>query len=168
MIKIWGRKDGSNVVKAMWAVGELGLEYERIDWGGKFGGNDDPEYRRKNPNGRLPTLEEEDSGSIIADGELVGTRTPMGDGYGKSLRVGDHPESTPVDLHGDFVKHLLPIQVPEPTSPMGPAGKGSLISGNPHSGGHGWIIFHENLECARLVAYIGDPLAIRGIWLYLQ
>jgi glutathione S-transferase len=71
MIKIWGRKDGSNVVKAMWAVGELGLEHERIDWGGKFGGNDDPEYRAKNPNGRLPTLEEEDGFILWESGPVV-------------------------------------------------------------------------------------------------
>ena len=71
MIKIWGRKDGSNVVKAMWCVGELGLEHERIDWGGKFGGNDDPEYRRKNPMGRLPTLEEEDGFTLWESGPVV-------------------------------------------------------------------------------------------------
>ena len=59
MLKVWGRADGSNVIKAMWCIGELGLVHERIDWGGEFGGNDDPQYRRKNPNGRLPTLEEE-------------------------------------------------------------------------------------------------------------
>jgi len=47
MIKVWGRSDGSNVIKAMWCIGELGIDYERIDWGGKFGGNDDPEYRLK-------------------------------------------------------------------------------------------------------------------------
>ncbi len=33
MIKIWGRKSSSNVQKAMWAVGELKLEHERIDVG---------------------------------------------------------------------------------------------------------------------------------------
>ncbi len=45
MITIWGRKNSSNVQAAMWAVGELGLEHERLDWGGKFGGNDEPDYR---------------------------------------------------------------------------------------------------------------------------
>jgi glutathione S-transferase len=49
MLKIWGRADGSNVIKAMWCIGALGIEHQRIDWGGEFGGNDDPAYRRKNP-----------------------------------------------------------------------------------------------------------------------
>jgi len=56
MIKVWGRPDGSNVIKAMWCIGELGIPHQRIDWGGKFGGNDDPGYLGKNPNGRLPTV----------------------------------------------------------------------------------------------------------------
>ena len=70
MLKIWGRNTSSNVQIAMWAVGELGLAHERIDWGGKFGGNDDPEYRSMNPNGLIPTLKDGDvvvweSGAIL-------------------------------------------------------------------------------------------------------
>ena len=60
MIKIWGRKTSSNVQKAMWAVGELGLEHERIDIGGPFGKNKEARYLAMNPNGLVPTLEEDD------------------------------------------------------------------------------------------------------------
>ncbi len=59
MIKIWGRNTSSNVQKAMWAVGELGLEHTRIDVGGAFGKNKEPAYLAMNPNGLVPTLEEE-------------------------------------------------------------------------------------------------------------
>ncbi|MEE9143868.1 MAG: glutathione S-transferase, partial [Candidatus Binatia bacterium] len=34
MIKIWGRKDSSNVQKVLWCCGELGISFERIDVGG--------------------------------------------------------------------------------------------------------------------------------------
>jgi glutathione S-transferase len=44
----------------MWAVAEIGLPYERIDIGGAFGKNREAEYLAKNPNGLVPTLEEED------------------------------------------------------------------------------------------------------------
>jgi glutathione S-transferase len=71
MIKVWGRRDGSNVIKAMWCIGELGLAHERIDWGGKFGGNDDPAYLAKNPNGRLPTIEEEDGWCVWESGAVI-------------------------------------------------------------------------------------------------
>ena len=60
MIKIWGRKTSSNVQKVMWAVGEIGLPHERIDIGGPFGKNREPAYLAMNPNGLVPTLEEED------------------------------------------------------------------------------------------------------------
>jgi glutathione S-transferase len=55
----------------MWCIGELGLAHQRIDWGGEFGGNDAPEYRRKNPNGRLPTIEEEDGWTVWESGAVV-------------------------------------------------------------------------------------------------
>lgn len=61
MLKIWGRRTSSNVQKVMWLVGELGLEHERIDVGGKFGGLDTPEFRRMNPHGRIPVLEDGDT-----------------------------------------------------------------------------------------------------------
>ena len=60
MIKIWGRNTSANVQKVMWAIGEIGLPHQRIDIGGPFGGNREPAYLAKNPNGLVPTLEEED------------------------------------------------------------------------------------------------------------
>jgi glutathione S-transferase len=67
MITVWGRNTSSNVQVAMWAIAELGLEHERIDWGGKYGGNDEPDYRAMNPNGLVPT---------IRDGDLVLWESP--------------------------------------------------------------------------------------------
>jgi glutathione S-transferase len=60
MLTLWGRATSTNVQKVIWACGELGLAYKRIDIGGPFGGNDDPAYRAKNPNGLIPTLEDGD------------------------------------------------------------------------------------------------------------
>ena len=60
MIKVWGRNTSSNVQKVMWAIGEIGLPHERIDIGGAFGKNNEAKYLAMNPNGLVPTLEEED------------------------------------------------------------------------------------------------------------
>jgi len=60
MLKIWGRKNSSNVRKVLWAAEELGLEYESISAGGAFGINDQPEYLAKNPNGVVPMIEDGD------------------------------------------------------------------------------------------------------------
>lgn len=58
MIKIWGRTDSSNVQKVLWCCGELELAYERVDLGGKFGGNKENAYLQLNPNGLVPTLQD--------------------------------------------------------------------------------------------------------------
>jgi glutathione S-transferase len=60
MIKIWGRTDSSNVQKVLWCLGELGLDFERIDLGGKFGGNKEKAYLDMNPNGLVPTIQDGD------------------------------------------------------------------------------------------------------------
>jgi glutathione S-transferase len=59
MLRIWGRTSSINVQKVMWAVGELGLDHERIDAGGAFGGLDTDEFGERNPNRRVPTLEDD-------------------------------------------------------------------------------------------------------------
>ena len=60
MLKIWGRTNSTNVKKALWVAEELGLPYENIPAGGAYGVVSDPEYRAKNPNGLVPTLEDGD------------------------------------------------------------------------------------------------------------
>jgi len=71
MIKIWGRNNSSNVQKAMWAVGELGLPHQRIDVGGAFGKNKEAPYLAMNPNGLVPTLEEEDGFTLWESNSVV-------------------------------------------------------------------------------------------------
>jgi glutathione S-transferase len=70
MIRIWGRNTSVNVQKVMWAIGELKLPHERIDVGGAFGKNKEAAYLAMNPNGLVPTLEEDgfflwESNSIV-------------------------------------------------------------------------------------------------------
>lgn len=60
MITVWGRKTSSNVQLAMWTLAELGLETERHDVGGKFGGLDTPDYLAMNPNALIPVLRDGD------------------------------------------------------------------------------------------------------------
>lgn len=60
MLKIWGRKNSSNVRKALWAAEEAGVAYERVEAGGAFGVVDQPEFLARNPNGRVPMIEDRD------------------------------------------------------------------------------------------------------------
>ncbi|WP_182419426.1 glutathione S-transferase family protein [Bartonella sp. HY038] len=58
MLKIWGRNNSINVKKVLWIAEELGLNYENIEVGGKFGGLDTPEFLKLNPNAMIPVLED--------------------------------------------------------------------------------------------------------------
>lgn len=60
MIRILGRASSINVQKVMWCAEEIGTAVQRVDIGGKFGGNNTPEYLAKNPMGLVPTLEDGD------------------------------------------------------------------------------------------------------------
>src|SRR5262245_1703511 len=70
MLKIWGRNTSSNVQKVMWAIGELGLVHERIDSAGPFGKNREAAYLAMNPNGLVPTLEE-DNGFLLWESNSI-------------------------------------------------------------------------------------------------
>lgn len=60
MLKILGRATSANVQVVMWAAEELGQPVDRVDWGGKFGGNDDPAFRAVSPTGLVPALRDGD------------------------------------------------------------------------------------------------------------
>lgn len=60
MLTIYGRATSSNVQLVMWAVAELGLDHQRLDYGHQHGGLDTPEYRALNPRGLVPTLRDGD------------------------------------------------------------------------------------------------------------
>ena len=59
MLKIWGRANSVNVRKVLWCCEELGVPFERVDAGMQYGVVNTPEYRKLNPNGLVPTIEED-------------------------------------------------------------------------------------------------------------
>ena len=69
MLRIWGRSNSINVQKVLWCCGELDLRYQRVDIGGPFGGNKEPEYLRLNPNGLVPTIS--DGGFVLWESNVI-------------------------------------------------------------------------------------------------
>lgn len=59
MLTIWGRTSSINVRKVVWCAQELGVPFRRIDAGKHFGIVDSDAYRALNPNGLVPTIEDE-------------------------------------------------------------------------------------------------------------
>lgn len=60
-LRLWGHPKSINVQKVLWALDELDLEFEGVDAGGKFGRTKDADYLTLNPNGLIPTLEDDNA-----------------------------------------------------------------------------------------------------------
>lgn len=58
MLKVLGRVSSINVRKVLWALDELGLGYEREDWGLPLRDPKVPEFLALNPNGQVPVMVE--------------------------------------------------------------------------------------------------------------
>lgn len=69
MLKVWGRNNSSNVQKVMWCIGELGIAHERHDAGRQFGIVNEPAYKAKNPNAKVPMVE--DGGVVLWESNAI-------------------------------------------------------------------------------------------------
>ena len=104
MITVYGRATSSNVQAVMWGIGELGLAYERLDYGHVYGGLDTPEYLAMNPNGQVP---------VIRDGALVMFESCailryLGARYGRSPFWPEDPAARgPIDMWAEWGKTTL-------------------------------------------------------------
>ena len=61
MIELLGRATSGNVQKVIFLLGELGLPYERKDYGRQFQNTTTPEYAALNPMQKVPTLVDGDA-----------------------------------------------------------------------------------------------------------
>lgn len=108
MIKIWGRNNSINVQKVLWCCDELGLAYERIDAGAQFGVVDTPAYRKLNPNGLVPAIE--DGGFVLWESNAIVRYLAAKHGAGKlwpqDLRVRADADRW-MDWHMSVLWHSL-------------------------------------------------------------
>jgi len=104
MLKILGRLSSINVQKVVWCADELGLAYERVDVGGKFGGNDTPDYLAKNPNGYVPVIEED--GFVLYESNAI-VRYLAARGASRGLWPEDLRERADVDRWMEWQSNTL-------------------------------------------------------------
>jgi glutathione S-transferase len=69
MITVWGNADSVNVQKVLWCCEELALDYRRIDAGRHFGVVGTPAFRELNPNGLVPTID--DDGYVVWESNTI-------------------------------------------------------------------------------------------------
>jgi glutathione S-transferase len=69
VITVWGNADSINVQKVLWCCEELALDYRRIDAGRHFGVVGTPAFRSLNPNGLVPTID--DDGFVVWESNTI-------------------------------------------------------------------------------------------------
>lgn len=109
-IKIWGRANSGNVKKVLVVADELGVPYERIDAGLQFGVVDTPEYRKLNPNGRVPTIE--DGGYVLWESHAICRYLAMQYG-GEGIYPAEPKSRASIDRWMDWLlATVVPVDVP--------------------------------------------------------
>jgi len=68
MLTVYGSPK-SRTLRTLWMVGELGLAYDHKDFLPRSPGTKTPEYRALNPNGRVPTID--DDGFILSESMAI-------------------------------------------------------------------------------------------------
>lgn len=58
LLTVYGRHTSFNVQKVLWFLDEIGLAYHHVELGGDFGGLDTDKYRRLNPHGKVPLIDD--------------------------------------------------------------------------------------------------------------
>jgi len=69
MLRIYGYPSSINVRKVLWACEEIGLDFEREDWGGPGRPTSDPAFRALNPVGMVPVVD--DDGVIVWESNVI-------------------------------------------------------------------------------------------------
>ena len=68
MLRIYGSAR-SRGVRTLWMAGELGLDYEHLDYAPRSPETRTPEYLALNPNGRVPTID--DDGFVLSESMAI-------------------------------------------------------------------------------------------------
>ena len=104
MLKLWGRNNSVNVQKAIWCLEELKVPYERVDAGMQYGVVNSAEFRKLNPNGLVPVIE--DQGAVLWESNAIVRY--LGAKYGKgSLWAEDPAERARSDKWMDWCATVL-------------------------------------------------------------
>ena len=69
MLKIYGRANSINVRKVLWTADEIGIPFDREDWGRGFRPLSDPEFQALSPFALVPVID--DDGFVLAESHAI-------------------------------------------------------------------------------------------------
>jgi len=111
MLRVYGRANSINVRKVLWMLDEVGIKYEREDWGRGFKSTDDPAFRKINPVGVVPVIDDGDyrlreSNTIV---RYLAEKHGRADLYPKDLKARATTESWMDWASTDFATGMRPV-----------------------------------------------------------
>jgi glutathione S-transferase len=71
MLRILGKATSINVRKVLWTCAELGLPFEREDWGSGFQSTQQPQFLDLNPNAMVPVLVDADADLVLWESNTI-------------------------------------------------------------------------------------------------
>ena len=151
MIRILGRANSFNVRKVLWTCGELGLAFEREDWGRGYRPTADPAFRAINPIGLVPAVIDGDvvlreSNTIVR--YLVGKYAP-----GSPMHPADLLERARAEQWMDWANYETSISL-----------RGAFLGGmlNEPPWNHPWFVERGRAQIAREVGQLDEHLQRTG------
>jgi glutathione S-transferase len=111
MLRVYGRANSINVRKVLWMLEEVGEKYEREDWGRGYRSTDDPVFRKINPVGVVPVIDDGDfrlreSNTIV---RYLADKHGRADLYPKDLMTRAATESWMDWASTDFANGMRPV-----------------------------------------------------------
>jgi glutathione S-transferase len=123
MLKIYGRANSINVRKVLWTCEEIGIPFEREDWGRGFRPTSDPEFLAINPFGVVPAIS--DDGFLLSESHAITRYLAMKHGRDDLLPSADLQKRTLIEMWMEWqgtevsnahravvTAHVFKIQVP--------------------------------------------------------
>jgi glutathione S-transferase len=111
MLKIYGRANSINVRKVLWVADEIGIAYDREDWGRGYRPVTDPEYKRLNRFERVPTID--DDGFILRESNTIvrylTTKHGRTDLFPTDLQARFRVEAWMDWASNDLYEHIRPV-----------------------------------------------------------
>jgi len=104
MLTVYGRATSSNVQALLWGLEELGLSYERLDFGEVHGGLDTPDFLVMNPHGLIPVLKVGDTALFETPAILRYLASEHSD---ETFWPADPLARAQVDMWAEWAKHSV-------------------------------------------------------------
>lgn len=153
MLRILGRANSFNVRKVLWVCDEIGIAYQREDFGRGFSPTNTPEFLKLNPVGQVPTVIED--GFVMRESNAIVRYLAARHGA-KNLYPDDLRQRQRIEQWMDWVAYDV-------THSLRGAFLGGQLKEAPWS--NDWFVGQGRQDLTRQMKLLDDHLSTKGPYL---